>query len=108
MIGFALCQQLNIYKKSVFHNKLSTKPGNSWIITFIGNETDTPPEVDIKEGVFSEQESQSEKNDEEEKDDYIWTAAKVHSIRDISLLALLLSCTFIYAFLILSFFNSLN
>jgi len=70
LIGFALCQQLNIYKKSGFHNKLSTKPGNSWIITFIGKETDTPLEVDIKEGVVSEQ-SESEKNDEEEEEDYL-------------------------------------
>jgi len=66
---FALRQQLNIYKKSGFHSKFSTEPGSSWIITFIGKETDTPLEVDIKEGVVSVQEfAESEKNVQEVED----------------------------------------
>jgi len=69
---FALHQQLNIYKKSGFHSKLSTEPGSSWIITFIGKETDTPPlEDDVQEGVVSEQESAESEKHVEEVEDYL-------------------------------------
>ena len=69
---FALRQQLNIYKKSGFHSKLSTEPDSSWIITFIGKKTDTPPRGGVKESVVSEQEStESEENVDEEVEDFL-------------------------------------
>jgi len=68
---FALRQKLNIYKKSGFHSKLSTEPGSSWIITFIGKKTDTPPRGGVKESVVSEQESAESEKHVEEIEDYL-------------------------------------
>ena len=68
LIGFAL-SQLKSNRKNGLHNKLPTKPGSRWTITFIGQKSDSQPENDVKEGSVSEQdESESKENVEDGED----------------------------------------
>ena len=67
LISFAL-GQLKAYGKNVLHNKLPAKPGSRWTITYIGQESDSLTEDDVKEGISEE--SESDESVEEDEEDY--------------------------------------
>ena len=82
MIQFAL-SQLEFNRKSRFHNKLSTKSGSRWTITFFGQRTVSHPEDDVKDdegSVIEQDESEFKENIENGKDH--WDSYEISSSDD--------------------------